>query len=117
MRSFEDELADLRSRALLRRLRSFESAQGPEMEHAGRALLNFASNDYLGLATEPSLKNVAKEAIDEFGVGSGASRLICGTLAPHARLEETIANFKGTEAALVFSSGYAASVGTLSALA
>ncbi len=117
MRSFEDELSELRSRALLRKLRAFDSPQGPRLLHAGRQLLSFASNDYLGLATEPALREVAKAAIDEFGVGSGASRLICGTLAPHTRLEETLARFKGTEAALSFSSGYAAAVGTLGALA
>jgi 8-amino-7-oxononanoate synthase len=117
MASFDDELRDLRARALLRRLRTFESAQQPEMEHAGRTLLNFASNDYLGLATEPVLKEAAKAAIDRFGVGSGASRLICGSLSPHTQLEETLASFKGTEAALTFSSGYAAAVGTLGALA
>src|SRR5688572_4757441 len=117
MRSFEDELAELRSRALLRKLRTFDSPQTAQLLHAGRPLLSFASNDYLGLATEPALREVAKAAIDEFGVGSGASRLICGTLAPHTRLEDTLARFKGTEAALSFSSGYAAAVGALGALA
>ncbi len=117
MRSFEEELGELRSRALLRKLRSFDSAQGPELTHAGRSLLSFASNDYLGLAAEPALRQAAKAAIDEYGVGSGAARLVCGTLAPHTRLEERLAQFKGTQAALAFSSGYAASVGTLGALA
>ena len=84
MRSFEDELRELRGRALLRKLRTFDSPQGPNLSHAGHSLLSFASNDYLGLATEPALREVAKAAIDEFGVGSGASRLVCGTLAPHA---------------------------------
>jgi glycine C-acetyltransferase/8-amino-7-oxononanoate synthase len=117
MRSFDDELEDLRDRALLRKLRSFDSPQGPNLSHAGRELLSFASNDYLGLATEPALRDAAKSAIDEFGVGSGSARLVCGTLAPHTRLEQRLAQFKGTEAALSFSSGYAAAVGTLSALA
>jgi 8-amino-7-oxononanoate synthase len=116
-RSFEAELEDLRGRALLRKLRSFDSPQGPELSLAGRELLSFASNDYLGLAAEPALREAAKSAIDEFGVGSGAARLVCGTLAPHTRLEQRLAHFKGTEAALAFSSGYAAAVGTLSALA
>jgi 8-amino-7-oxononanoate synthase len=114
---FDDELRDLRARSLLRRLRTFDSAQRPEMNHAGRGLVNFSSNDYLGLAAEPALRDAAKAAIDEFGVGSGASRLVCGTLEPHARLEQTIARFKGSEAALSFSSGYATAVGTLTALA
>ena len=82
----------------------------------GKGLTSFASNDYLGLAGEPALREAAKEAIDRYGVGSGASRLITGTLAPHAKLEETIARFKGTESALSFSSGYATSLGTLGAL-
>ena len=87
------------------------------MAHAGRAILNFSSNDYLGLASEPFLKEAAKGAIDAYGVGSGASRLVCGTLAAHRELERAIAAFKGTEAALTFSSGYATAVGTLTAVA
>ena len=87
------------------------------MTYSGRELVNFSSNDYLGLAAEPFLKEAAKRAIDEFGVGAGASRLVCGTVSPHMRLERRLAEFKGTEAALCFSSGYATSLGTLSALA
>lgn len=116
MPSFDDELRELRSRSLLRKLRTFETSQQTELVAPGGALLNFSSNDYLGLASEPALKEAAKAAIDQFGVGSGASRLVCGTLAPHTKLEETIARFKGTEAALSFSSGYATAVGTLAAL-
>src|SRR5262245_21771014 len=107
MPSFDDDLRELRSRSLLRKLRTFDTPQHSELSTSGDSLLNFSSNDYLGLATEPALKEAAKEAIDQFGVGSGASRLVCGTLAPHTRLEETLARFKGTEAALSFSSGYA----------
>jgi len=114
---FDEELRDLRERSLLRRLRTFDSPQQPSVTQAGRSLVNFSSNDYLGLASDPWLGDAAKAAIDAFGTGSGASRLVCGTLAPHARLEETIAKFKGTEAALTFSSGYATAVGTLTALA
>ncbi len=114
--SIEDQLAELRSRSLLRRLRTFDTPQQPEIEEGGRKLLSFASNDYLGLATEPALKEAAKAAIDRYGVGSGAARLISGSLAPHAELEEAIARFKGTEAALAFSSGYATALGTLGAL-
>ncbi len=115
-RSISSELAALRERSLLRKLRELESPQQPAMEFAGRKLLNFSSNDYLGLATEPLLREAAKAAIDQYGVGAGASRLICGTLTPHVRLEERLAAFKQTEAALVFSSGYAAALGTLGAL-
>jgi 8-amino-7-oxononanoate synthase len=114
--SIDAELEDLRGRSLFRRLREIESSIGPDMEFAGRKLVNFASNDYLGLASEPALREAAKAAIDQYGVGTGASRLVSGTLSTHLRLEERLALFKQTEAALVFSSGYAAAVGTLGAL-
>ncbi len=110
------ELAELRSRSLLREMRELESPQQPAMEFAGKKLLNFSSNDYLGLATEPALREAAKVAIDQYGVGSGSSRLVCGTLTPHVRLEEKLAEFKRTEAALSFTSGYAAALGTIGAL-
>ena len=110
------ELAELRARSLLRTLREMDSPQQPAVELAGKKLINFSSNDYLGLATEPALREAAKAAIDQYGVGAGASRLVCGTLSPHVRLEEKLAEFKRTEAALVFSSGYAAALGTLGAL-
>ncbi|MEI6350550.1 MAG: 8-amino-7-oxononanoate synthase [Verrucomicrobiota bacterium] len=116
-RRFEDELEALKQESLLRRLREIESAPGPVMTYSGRELVNFSSNDYLGLAGESFLREAAKAAIDEFGVGSGASRLVCGTLSPHLRLEQKLAGFKRTEAALSFSSGYATALGTLSALA
>lgn len=114
--SIDTELEELRARSLFRRLREIESAAGPDMEYAGRKLVNFASNDYLGFACEPALREAAKAAIDQYGVGSGASRLVCGTMSPHLRLEERLAEFKRTEAALTFSSGYATAVGTLGAL-
>src|SRR6478736_4037346 len=104
MNSFDAELAELRERSLFRKLREFDSPQQPDLELAGRKLVNFSSNDYLGLAAEPALKEAAKQAIDEYGVGSGASRLICGTLSPHLRLEEKLAEWKRTDAALSFSS-------------
>ena len=115
-RTLEAQLAELRARSLLRKLREVESPQQIEIDCDGKRLLNFSSNDYLGLAAEPFLREAAKAAIDEFGVGAGASRLVCGTLTPHARLEKKLAEFKRTEAALAFSSGYAAAVGTLGAL-
>ena len=114
--SIASELAELRARALLRSLREMDSPQQPAVELAGKKLINFSSNDYLGLATEPALREAAKAAIDQYGVGAGASRLVCGTLSPHVRLEEKLAEFKRTEAALVFSSGYATALGTLGAL-
>lgn len=116
-RSFGSELEALRSKSLLRGLREIESPTESVVLCGGRNLLNFASNDYLGLASEPFLRAAAKAAIDQYGVGSGASRLISGSLSAHMRLEEKLAHFKGTSAALTFSSGYAAAVGTLQALA
>ena len=114
--SIEEELAELRARSLLRKLREIDSPQQPAMEFAGKKLINFSSNDYLGLATEPCIREAAKLAIDQYGVGAGASRLISGTFTPHVRLEEKLAEFKRTEAALAFSSGYTAALGTLGAL-
>jgi len=110
------ELDELRARSLHRKLREVESPAGTLMECHGRKLINFSSNDYLGFASDPVLREAAKAAIDRYGVGSGASRLISGTLSPHLRLEEKLAEFKRTEAALTFSSGYTAAVGTLGAL-
>jgi len=113
---FEEELHALRARSLDRHLRELTSAQGPEIEIDGRRLINFSSNDYLGLANDPRLRKAAIVAIKEFGVGAGASRLISGTQSPHVRLEQALATWKGTEAALCFSSGYAAALGTIPAL-
>jgi 8-amino-7-oxononanoate synthase len=82
----------------------------------GQTLLNFSSNDYLGLADHPALKEAAIRAIRTFGTGAGASRLVCGSLAPFHELEEALAAFKKTEAALTFSTGYATALGTMGAL-
>src|SRR5690348_13302952 len=112
----EADLASLRAQGLHRHLRRIDSPQSPRLTSAGQVLLNFASNDYLGLANEPALKEAAQAAIAHYGVGAGASRLICGSLAPHQELEEAIAAFKGAEAALSFSTGYAAALGTICAL-
>jgi 8-amino-7-oxononanoate synthase len=117
---FESELhrrlASIKDAGLLRELRRVDSAQGPRIEIGGRALINFSSNDYLGLANHPALKEAATKAVEKFGAGAGASRLICGSLAPFHELEEALAAFKGTEAALTFSTGYAAAFGTITAL-
>jgi len=115
--TLSERLAAIRDQGLYRQLRQIDSPQSPHIEIGGRALLNFSSNDYLGLANEPALKEAAIEAIKKFGSGSGASRLICGSVAPHHELDEALAEFKGLEAALTFSTGYAAAVGTISALA
>src|SRR6266480_7191952 len=114
--SFQEQLDVLSACSLDRHLREIYSAQGPEIEIAGKRLVNFSSNDYLGLANDSRLREVAIGAIKEFGVGAGASRLVSGTQSPHLRLEAALAKWKGTEAALSFSSGYAAAVGTIPAL-
>ena len=105
MRLPEDELAALKSASLLRHIPDVDSS-----------LKNFSSNDYLGLSQHPEIKQAYHEAIEKYGAGSTASRLICGTMEPHTNLEETIATAKGTEAALTFSTGYATSVGTITSL-
>jgi 8-amino-7-oxononanoate synthase len=110
-------LDDLREQNLFRELRRVDSAQGPRIEIGGKTLLNFSSNDYLGLANHPALKEAAIRAIEKFGAGAGASRLVCGSLAPFHELEETLAAFKKAEAALTFSTGYATALGTICALA
>lgn len=114
---FAEQLQALRLRSLDRHLREIGSPQGAQVDLVGKRLVNFSSNDYLGLANDPLLREAAIAAINEFGVGAGASRLISGTQSPHLRLENALAKWKGTQAALCFSSGYAAAVGTLPALA
>ena len=116
MRSPDEELADLEARHLRRVLRRIDSPQQPTVCMAGREYLNFSSNDYLGLANDERLKSAMVEGVERFGVGSGASRLVCGTQGPHSELESALAAFKHAEAALTFSSGYATAVGALSAL-
>ncbi len=114
--ALEHRLASIRQQNLLRELRPVQSPQGTRLRMGARSLLNFSSNDYLGLANEPALKEAACRAIADFGVGAGSSRLICGSLSPHHELESAIAAFKDTEAALTFSSGYATALGTIGAL-
>ena len=116
MRSFDDDLAPLHSASLHRKLRTIESPQSPLVRVDGGELLNFSSNDYLGLANAEPVRTAFKQGIDLYGAGAGASRLVCGNLAPHAALERSLASFKKTEAALTFSSGYATAMGTLPAL-
>jgi 8-amino-7-oxononanoate synthase len=118
--SLVDELTQrltaLGEQGLRRELRRVDTAQGPRIEIGGKSLLNFSSNDYLGLANHPALKEAAIKALEKYGAGAGASRLICGSLAPFHELEEALATFKGTEAALTFANGYAAALGTITAL-
>jgi len=114
--SLLSELSSLEKQGLRRSLRVVESSQGTLITIAGRELVNFSSNDYLGLASHPEIASAMAEAAQRWGAGSTASRLICGTSAEHAALEEEIAAAKGTEAALVFSTGVAAATGTIPAL-
>jgi len=116
-RTFDAELEELSGKSLLRRMREIEGRDGPLIDYNGEELVNFSSNDYLGLCGEAFLREAARQAIAEYGVGSGASRLVCGTLTPHLLFEERLAEFKQTEAAIAFSSGYAAALGALTALA
>jgi 8-amino-7-oxononanoate synthase len=110
------QLADLESLGLLRALRPLDGPAGTKVLRNGKALHNFASNDYLGLATHPQIKAALIEGVERFGAGAAASRLVCGTLPPHRALEEDLAEAKGTEASLVFSSGFAAAMGTIPAI-
>jgi 8-amino-7-oxononanoate synthase len=116
MLSYDELLTQLRQKSLFRELKTIEEIQGPVVRIGDRFLVNFASNDYLGLSQHPSVKGAAKAAIDRFGAGSGASRLITGTGYAHTKFEEGIASFKGAESALLFSTGYAAALGTITSL-
>ena len=113
---FNKQLDEFASRHLTRRLTPIHSGVCPVVEMAGRQILLFASNDYLGLAMHPEVIQASVEATQRFGAGSGAARLVSGSLPPHQELETALAEFKGTEAALTYSSGYLANIGTIPAL-
>ena len=106
-------LARRRREGLYRQRLTLESAQGPSIRLAGRDYLNFCSNDYLGLAAHPKVIGALHSAAAKFGVGSGASHLVCGHSAPHHQLEEALADFTERPRALLFSSGYMANTGVL----
>jgi 8-amino-7-oxononanoate synthase len=112
----DDELAALERQQLRRRLGLRGGPQAARLVIDGRELVNFGSNDYLGLAADPRLGLAVAEAIRQEGWGSGASPLVTGHAAAHQRLAEQLAEFEGTEAALVFSSGFAANTGAIAAL-
>ncbi len=109
-------LAGLEEKGLRRELEPLGSMQGPVVELGGQRLVNLCSNDYLGLAAHPRVLAAAAEAARAEGAGAGASRLVCGDLPVHRRLEERLARLKGKEAALLFSSGYHANAGVPAAL-
>lgn len=111
-----EELDRLREQELYRTMTVLEGPQTTVVESAGRPQRLFSSNNYLDLANDPEVKAAAREALDQYGVGAGGSRLTTGTGPLHVCLEEELARFKGREAALVFNTGYMANVGILSAL-
>jgi len=116
MKQLEEYLTELAGQGMLRTLREIESAQGPRVKISGQEYLLLCSNNYLGLADHPALVEASCRATRDYGVGSGASRLISGSMSLHHQLEERIADFKGTEAALVFNTGYAANNGIIQGL-
>ncbi len=112
----DDEVASLRERGLFRWPRELQGEQAPVCVYDGRRVINLCSNNYLGLAAHPRLKEAARQAIDAYGVGSGAVRTIAGNMTIHQVLERRLAEFKRTEATLLFQSGFTANAGTVSAL-
>ncbi len=116
MDRIESLLSQRKADGLLRTLRPADFRRGGRIHRAGREFLDFSSNDYLGLSNHPRLKEASRKAIEEFGTGSSASRLLSGDLHLTHLLEEKTASFKGTESALVLNSGYQANVGIISAL-
>jgi 8-amino-7-oxononanoate synthase len=110
------ELEDLRQHHLARTLTDFESAPEPEVMLQGRKFLLLASNNYLGLASDPRVLNAATDAVRRFGASTTASRLVSGSTVLHRELEGELAALKGAEAAILFSSGYMANLGTIAAL-
>lgn len=114
---FEKSLRELKKKNLLRKLLYLESLRGSRISIDGKSYINFSSNDYLGLSGHPEIINSAIEALKKYGFGSGASRLLSGSYIPHRRLEERIAEFKKTESALVFNTGYSANTGIIPAIA
>lgn len=110
------ELDEIREQGLLRSLRKIASPRPPFVELDGRELINFSSNDYLGLSQHPVIIEASKTALETYGTGSTASRLVCGSLDLAHELEETIASLKKTEAAITFANGYATAMGTIPAI-
>jgi 8-amino-7-oxononanoate synthase len=113
----EERLAEIERLGQSRRLRLISGPQGPRVLLDGRPVLLLCSNNYLGLADHPRVREAAAEAAMRWGVGAGASRLVSGTMTIHRRLEERLAAFKGTEACVLFGSGYLANLGAIGALA
>ena len=117
MSDIGERLEDIKDRGLYRRLRCVSGPQGPRVLLDGRPVLLLCSNNYLGLADHPRVREAAAEAAMRYGAGSGASRLISGNMTIHRRLEDRLTAFKGAEACLLFGSGFLANAGVVSALA
>lgn len=113
---FEDELNAVKADGRLRAMRTMDSPQGRLIRLNGRDFINFSSNDYLGLSNHPAIKKAVHDCVEKYGCGAGASRLISGNMTPHVEFEEKVAAFLGKPSALLFTSGYSANVGTLTAL-
>ncbi|MGC4377219.1 glycine C-acetyltransferase [Fictibacillus sp. Mic-4] len=111
-----ENLEDLKSKGLYNEIDPLESANGPMIKIGGKELINLSSNNYLGLATDERLKEAAKQAIETYGVGAGAVRTINGTLKIHLELEEKLAKFKHTEAAIAYQSGFNCNMAAISAV-
>ncbi len=117
MSEIEQRLEELERLGLTRRLRLVSGPQGPTVLIDGKPVLLLCSNNYLGLADHPRVREAAADAAMRWGVGAGASRLVSGTMTIHRRLEERLADFEGSEACLLFGSGYLANIGVIGALA
>ncbi|MCQ6265018.1 glycine C-acetyltransferase [Fictibacillus sp. WQ 8-8] len=115
-RFLQENLGDLKEKGLYNVIDPLQSANGPKIKVNGKELINLSSNNYLGLATDERLKQAAKQAIDEYGVGAGAVRTINGTLELHVKLEEKLAEFKHTEAAIAYQSGFNCNMAAISAV-
>ncbi|GEN44355.1 glycine C-acetyltransferase [Alkalibacillus haloalkaliphilus] len=115
-RFLNENLQELKDQGLYNEIDPVEGANGPEITINGQKLINLSSNNYLGLATDERLKEVAKQAVDSHGVGAGAVRTINGTLDLHVKLEEKIAEFKGTESAIAYQSGFNCNMAAISAV-
>jgi glycine C-acetyltransferase/8-amino-7-oxononanoate synthase len=113
----QDRLSEIRNHGLYRRMRCVSGPQGPRVLLDGKPVLLLCSNNYLGLADHPRVREAAAEAAMRYGAGSGASRLVSGNMTIHRRLEEQLAGFKRSDACLLFGSGYLANAGVVSALA
>ncbi|MEW6578718.1 MAG: glycine C-acetyltransferase [Chloroflexota bacterium] len=111
-----EEIAQLKAQGLFTHIRTLDSPQGAWLVVDGRRVLNFSSNNYLGLANHPQVVAAAKRAMDRYGVGPAAVRTIAGTMTLHVELEQRLAAFKGVEAAITFQSGFTANLATIPAL-